>query len=27
MLEFHPVGLSLEEIFLQLTQDNARKER
>ena len=27
MLEFHPVGLSLEEIFLQLTQDNSRIER
>ena len=27
LLEFQPVGLSLEEIFLQLTQDNARKER
>jgi hypothetical protein len=27
LLEFHPIGLSLEEIFLQLTQDNARKER
>ena len=27
LLEFHPVGLSLEEIFLQLTQDNTRKER
>jgi len=27
LLELHPVGLSLEEIFLQLTQDNARKER
>jgi ABC-2 type transport system ATP-binding protein len=27
LLEFHPVGLSLEEIFLQLTQDNSRIER
>ena len=27
LLEFRPVGLSLEEIFLQLTQDNTRKER
>jgi len=27
LLEFHPVELSLEEIFLQLTQDNSRKER
>jgi ABC-2 type transport system ATP-binding protein len=27
LLEFHPIGLSLEEIFLQLTQENARKER
>jgi ABC-2 type transport system ATP-binding protein len=27
LLEFHPIGMSLEEIFLQLTQDNARKER
>jgi ABC-2 type transport system ATP-binding protein len=27
LLEFRPVGLSLEEIFLQLTQDTTRKER
>jgi ABC-2 type transport system ATP-binding protein len=27
LLEFRPVGLSLEEIFLQLTQDNTRKGR
>jgi ABC-2 type transport system ATP-binding protein len=27
LLEFHPVGLSLEEIFLQLTQDDPGKER
>jgi ABC-2 type transport system ATP-binding protein len=27
LLEFHPVGLSLEEIFLQLTQDNSGIER
>jgi ABC-2 type transport system ATP-binding protein len=27
LLEFHPIGLSLEEIFLQLTQDNSGIER
>jgi ABC-2 type transport system ATP-binding protein len=27
LLEFRPVGMSLEEIFLQLTQDNVKKER
>jgi ABC-2 type transport system ATP-binding protein len=27
ILELHPVGLSLEEIFLQLTQDHAKKEK
>jgi len=27
LLEFRPVGMSLEEIFLQLTQDNAKKEK
>lgn len=27
LLEFRPVGLSLEEIFLQLTQDDNKKER
>jgi ABC-2 type transport system ATP-binding protein len=27
LLEFRPVGMSLEEIFLQLTQDNAGKEK
>jgi hypothetical protein len=27
LLEFRPVELSLEDIFLQLTQDNTRKER
>ena len=27
LLEFRPVGMSLEEIFLQLTQDNVRTER
>ena len=27
LLEIRPVGLSLEEIFLQLTQDTTRKER
>jgi ABC-2 type transport system ATP-binding protein len=27
LLELRPVGMSLEEIFLQLTQDNSRKER
>ena len=27
LLEFRPVGMSLEEIFLQLTQDSARKEK
>ncbi len=27
LLELRPIGMSLEEIFLQLTQDNSRKER
>jgi ABC-2 type transport system ATP-binding protein len=27
LMELHPAGLSLEEIFLQLTQDNPKKER
>jgi len=26
LLELRPVGLSLEEIFLQLTQDNAKEK-
>lgn len=27
LLELHPIGLSLEDIFLQLTQENTRKAR
>jgi hypothetical protein len=26
LLELSPVGMSLEEIFLQLTQDNAKEK-